>query len=74
MRYTVVRIDEDLDFGCEERTADSPVMAIVTLSDNEGKEKVIRYPDQLLYDNGINEGDTVILNEKEELEHPFLFP
>ena len=31
MMYTVKQIDEDLDFGCEERPDDAPVMAIVTL-------------------------------------------
>ena len=29
MMYTVKRIDEDLDFGCEERLDDAPVMALV---------------------------------------------
>ena len=33
MIYTVKRIDEDLDFGCEERAKDAPVMAVVTLVD-----------------------------------------
>lgn len=32
----VVRIDEDVDFGCEERMDNSPVMAIVTLQDADG--------------------------------------
>ena len=32
--YTVKRIDEDLNFGCEERPDDAPVMAIVTLVDS----------------------------------------
>ncbi len=31
MMYTVKRIDEDLNFGCEERPDEVPVMAIVTL-------------------------------------------
>lgn len=31
MMYTVKRIDEDLDFGCEERPENVPVMALVTL-------------------------------------------
>lgn len=33
MKYTVKRIDEDLDFGCEERIEGAPVMAVVTLID-----------------------------------------
>ena len=51
MKYQVVRIDEDIDFGCEERSADEPVMAVVVLQ----------------YDRNIEEGDTVILNENGEL-------
>ena len=41
MMYTVKRIDEDLDFGCEERLDDAPVMALVTLVDSSGKSKVL---------------------------------
>ena len=36
MMYTVKRIDEDLNFGCEERLDDAPVMALVTLVDSSG--------------------------------------
>ena len=42
MMYTVKRIDEDLDFGCEERPDDAPVMAIVTLVDSSGKELTVK--------------------------------
>ena len=70
MKYTVKKIDEDLDFGCEERSADAPVMAVVTLVDEAGQEVRMRQPDQMLYDRDINEGDTVILNEKQELQKP----
>ena len=28
MIYTVKRIDEDLDFGCEERAKDAPVKSV----------------------------------------------
>ena len=59
MKYTILRIEEDLDFGCEERTKDTPVMAVLTLTDNEGNERIIRYPDKELYELGINEGDQV---------------
>ena len=31
MIYTVKRIEEDVDYGCEERPEDVPVMAVVTL-------------------------------------------
>ena len=57
-----VRIDEDVDFGCEERMDNSPVMAIVTLPDEDGLEHQIRVADQSLYDSDIAEGDRVILD------------
>ena len=62
-----MRIDEDIDFGCEERSADEPVMAVVVLQDENGNESRIRQEDQMLYDRNIEEGDTVILNENGEL-------
>ena len=67
MKYQVVRIGEDIDFGCEERSADEPVMAVVVLQDENGNESRIRQEDQMLYDRNIEEGDTVILNENGEL-------
>lgn len=68
MNYTVKRIDEDLDFGCEEHMEGVPVMAMVTLSDEEGQEMKLRQPDQMLYHRDINEGDLVFLDEKKELQ------
>ena len=67
MKYQVMRIEEDLDFGCEGRGADEPVMAGVVLKDENGTESRIRQEDQMLYDWNIEEGDTVILNENGEL-------
>ena len=37
MIYIVKRIDEDLDFGCEERAEGAPVMAVVTLVNSSGE-------------------------------------
>ena len=54
MIYTVKRIDEDLDFGCEERAEGSPVMAVVTLIDSSGEELRVKAEDDLLYKNNIN--------------------
>lgn len=59
MIYTVIKIEEDIDFGCEERTSGSEVMAVVTLRDSEGNETMIRYPDRELYEKNINEGDVI---------------
>lgn len=34
----VKKIEEDVDFGCEERAENMPVMAVVTLEDSDGCE------------------------------------
>ena len=54
MIYTVKRIDEDLDFGCEERPKGMPVMAIVTLMNSSGEEIRIKAEDAMLYECKIN--------------------
>jgi hypothetical protein len=65
MIYTVKRIEEDLDFGCEERPKGMPVMAIVTLTNSSGEEIRIKAEDAML---NINEGDKVCLNVNNKLE------
>ena len=67
MRYRVVRIDEDIDFGCEERKEGIPVMAVVLLEDENGNQQHIRQIDQYLYDNDINEGEQVQFTADGEL-------
>ena len=39
MNYRVLRIEEDVDFGCEERKEGDPVMAVVRLEDEDGDVK-----------------------------------
>ena len=68
MMYTVKRIDEDLNFGCEERPDEVPVMAIVTLVDSSGKEVIVKAEDAELYERNINEGDKVCLDVNNKLE------
>ena len=68
MIYTVKRIDEDVDFGCEERSEDVPVMAVVTLTNSLGEELVIKSEDAMLYECNINEGDEVSLHANNKLE------
>lgn len=68
MILKVQKIEEDIDFGCEERMDDEPVMAVVTLQDEAGAEKRVKMPDQLLYDREINEGDQVIFDENGKLQ------
>ena len=67
MMYTVKRIDEDLDFGCEDRLDDAPVMALVTLVAS-GKEVTVKAEDAKLYERNINEGDKVCLDVNNKLE------
>ena len=68
MIYTVKRIDEDLNFGCEERPDEVPVMAIVTLVDSSEKEVTVKAEDAELYERNINEGDKVCLDVNNKLE------
>ena len=68
MMYTVKRIDEDLDFGCEERLDDAPVMALVTLVDSSGKEVTVKAEDAKLYVRNFYEGDKVCLDVNNKLE------
>ena len=65
--YTVKRIEEDLDFGCEEREEDASVMAVVTLIDSFGEEMRVKEEDAMLYERDINEGDKVYF-DKDKLE------
>ena len=65
--YTVKRIEEDLDFGCEEREEGAPVMAVVTLVDSFGEEMRVKTEDSMLYERDINEGDKVYF-DKDKLE------
>ena len=67
MNYRVVRIEEDVEFGCEERKEVDPVMAVVRLEDEDGDVKIVRQRDQMLYDRDINEGDRVWFDERQEL-------
>lgn len=65
--YTVKRMEEDLDFGCEEREEGAPVMAVVTLVDSFGEEMRVKEEDAMLYERDINEGDKVYF-DKDKLE------
>nr|WP_177296807.1 hypothetical protein [uncultured Blautia sp.] len=68
MIYIVKRIDEDLDFGCEERAEGAPVMAVVTLINSSGEESRVKAGDAMLYERNINEGDKVYFDEENNLE------
>lgn len=48
MRYKISKIEEAIEFGCEERGHDMPVMAVVTLEDENGKRMKIPQSDKML--------------------------
>ena len=60
--YVLTQILED-DYGCEERPADQAVTVLALLTDSEGNETVLRQEDQWLYEQQIDEGDTVVVLE-----------
>ena len=67
MTFTVLSIEEDLDFGCEERPDGASVTAVVTLQDSSGNQTTVRQPDQMLYDRKIDVGTRVIFDEQGKL-------
>ena len=62
LQYTILQIQED-DYGCEERSEGSKRTVIVRLRDSEENEHMIRQEDDWLYEQGIDEGDLVVLTE-----------
>ena len=62
LQYTILQIQED-DYGCEERSEGSKRTVIVRLRDSEENEHMIRQKDDWLYEQGIDEGDLVVLTE-----------
>ena len=68
MIYIVKRIDEDLNFECEERAEGALVMAVVTLMNSSGEEFIVKAEDDMLYERNINEGDKVCFDEENKLE------
>ncbi len=65
MKYKVINIQEDVDYGCEERDV---VLAVVTLEDREGNQIIRKDPDQELYDKNIEIGSEVIIDENDTLQ------
>ena len=63
MQYKVLKIEEDIDFGCEERQPGEKLL----LEREDGCEMSLRHDDELLYERDINEGDLVTLDENREL-------
>ena len=60
--YLLLQILED-DYGCEERSAGAKKTVLVLLKDAKESERMIRQEDDWLYEQGIDEGDLVVLTE-----------
>lgn len=60
--YTVIRIDKP-DFGCEGLPDGAVYKDIVRIKDSSGNEKQLEIADAYLYENDINEGDSVIISD-----------
>lgn len=54
--WTVSRIEES-DFGCEERLPGEPLMVLVTIESDDGRECQFECADNYLVSMGIDEGD-----------------
>ena len=60
-KYKVIRIDEP-DYGCEGLPEGAVRKDMVTLFSDTAGERIMWAPDDYLYDNNINEGDTVLID------------
>ncbi|MDO4633775.1 MAG: hypothetical protein Q4B01_07975 [Eubacteriales bacterium] len=67
MIYEVIKIEEDIDFGCEERSDDQPLLAVVTLKNSAGETIVRKFPDRELENEQIQSKDRVIIDENGKL-------
>ncbi len=65
MRYTVLKIDEDLDYGCEET---EEVFVVVALQDDDNNIITRRVSEKELLDQKIEAGSKVIVNEDNKLQ------
>ena len=62
MDYRVLRIEEQM-YGCEELPEGQPVLCDVLLENEAKEQRVIAYLDAELTHLGIDEGDTVRLEQ-----------
>lgn len=70
-KYRVSKIYED-DFGCEERAENYETQVIVVINDSAGNETFVKQADTWMYEQGIDEGDEVVLRDgrlKKALEY-----
>jgi len=72
--YKVRDILEDVDYGCEERSKDAPLLSEAILEDTSGGKRYFKMPDVLFQERGILEGDYVYIDEYETLQKAIVSP
>ena len=74
MIYRLVDILEDIDFGCEEREGDLPLMAVAVLEDPDNNKIRFKMPDALFTKRGLQAGDSVYIDEDDTLRKAITSP
>ena len=74
MIYKVLEIREDLDYGCEERNEDKPLLSEAVLEDTDGEKRYLKMSEALFQERGIIEGDRVYIDEYESLQKAITSP
>ena len=74
MIYRLVDILEDIDFGCEEREGDLPLMAVAVLEDPDNNKIRFKMADALFTQRGLQAGDSVYIDEDDTLRKAITSP
>lgn len=74
MIYRLVDILEDIDFGCEEREGDLPLMAVAVLEDPDNNKIRFKMADALFTKRGLQAGDSVYIDEEDTLRKAITSP
>ena len=74
MIYRLVDILEDIDFGCEERKGDRPLMAVAVLEDPDKNQIRFKMADNLFTQRGLQAGDSVYIDEDDTLRKAITSP
>ena len=74
MIYRLVDILEDIDFGCEEREGELPLMAVAVLEDPDNNKIRFKMADALFTQRGLHAGDSVYIDEDDTLRKAITSP
>lgn len=74
MIYRLVDILEAIDFGCEEREGDLPLMAVAVLEDPDNNKIRFKMADALFTKRDLKVGDSVYIDEDDTLRKAITSP